>query len=141
MNVIEHLMEGGDKLLDKTFLLNASKIGYLLREPTWAPSETWVSMQDKVCVATGGNSGLGRVVSPRLAGLGARVYLLCRDEERGKRAQFEVVNSTQNLDVFLEIVDVSDAESVRDFVDRFTAKEGTPGRRADQQRRCLQNEP
>jgi NAD(P)-dependent dehydrogenase (short-subunit alcohol dehydrogenase family) len=123
MNVIEHLMEGGDKLLDKTFLLNASKIGYLLREPTWAPSETWVSMHDKVCVVTGGNSGLGRVVSTRLAGLGARVYLLCRDEARGKRAQFEIVNSTQNLDVFLEIVDVSDAESVRGFVDRFTAKE------------------
>ena len=70
MNVVEHLMEGGDKLLDKTFLLNASKIGYLLRKPTWAPSETWVSMQDKVCVVTGGNSGLGRVVSTRLAGLG-----------------------------------------------------------------------
>jgi NAD(P)-dependent dehydrogenase (short-subunit alcohol dehydrogenase family) len=123
MNVVEHLTEGGEKLLDKTFLLNASKIGYLLRETSWAPSETWVSMQGKVCAVTGGNSGLGRVVSTRLAGLGARVYLLCRDEERGKRAQFEIMNSTQNLDVFLEIVDVSNADSVRDFVDRFTAKE------------------
>jgi NAD(P)-dependent dehydrogenase (short-subunit alcohol dehydrogenase family) len=123
MNVVEHLIDGGDRLLDKTFLLNASRIGYLLREPTWAPSETWVSMQDKVCVVTGANSGLGRVVSTRLAGLGARVYLLCRDQERGKRARFEIVNSTQNVDVFLEIVDVSSAESVRGFADRLNAKE------------------
>ena len=123
MNVVENLMERGDKLLDKTFLLNASKIGYLLREPTWAPSDTWVSMQDKVCVVTGANSGLGRVVSTRLAGLGARVYLLCRDEERGRRARFEIMNSTQNHDVFLELVDVSNSDSVGEFVDRFAAKE------------------
>ena len=123
MNVVEYLRKGGDRLLDKTFLLNASKIGYLLREPYWAPSETWVSMRDKVCIVTGGNSGLGRVVSTRIAGLGARVYLLCRDEERGKRAQSEIVNSTQNLDVFLEVVDVTNAESVREFVERLDAKE------------------
>ena len=123
MNVVENLMERGDKLLDKTFLLNASKIGYLLREQTWAPSDTWVSMQDKVCVVTGANSGLGRVVSTRLAGLGARVYLLCRDEERGRRARFEIMNSTQNHDVFLELVDVSNSDSVGEFVDRFAAKE------------------
>ena len=32
-------------------------------------------MRDEVCVVTGANSVLGRVVSTRLAGLGARVYL------------------------------------------------------------------
>jgi len=78
MSIIERLKDGGDALLDKTVLLNASKVGYLLREPTWDPADTWVSMRDKVCIVNGANSGLGRVVSTRLAGLGARVYLLCR---------------------------------------------------------------
>jgi dehydrogenase/reductase SDR family protein 12 len=123
MNIVETFKGRGDELLDKTLILNASKIGYLLREPSWAPSDTWVSMADKVCVITGANSGLGRVVSTRLAGLGARVYLLCQNEERGNRARFEIINGTQNLDVFLEVVDVSSRESIRDFVERFSAKE------------------
>jgi NAD(P)-dependent dehydrogenase (short-subunit alcohol dehydrogenase family) len=123
MNIVAQLKESGGKLLNETLVLTASKIGCLLREPTWAPSDNWVSMADKVCVITGANSGLGRVVSTRLAGLGARVYLLCRDEERGKKARFEIINSTQNPDVFLEVVDVTSPESIRDFVDRFDAKE------------------
>ena len=123
MNIVETFKQCGDKHLDETLLLNASKIGYLLREPSWAPSNTWVSMADKVCVITGANAGLGRVVSTRLAGLGARVYLLCRNEERGKQAQLEIINSTQNLDVFLEIVDVNSPGSIRDFVEHFSAKE------------------
>lgn len=123
MSVIERLKDGGDALLNKTMLLNASRVGYLLREPTWDPADTWVSMRDKVCVVTGANSGLGRVVSTRLAGLGARVYMLCRNEDKGKQAQREIQDSSRNPDVFLEIADVSRPSSIHDFVQRFTAKE------------------
>jgi len=123
MNIAEAIWERGDNLLDKTWFLNASKIGYLLREPYWAPSDTWVSMAGKVCVVTGANSGLGRVVSTRLAGLGARVYLICRSAKRGEQARHEISDSTQNLDVHLEVVDVSSPGSIRDFVERFGAKE------------------
>jgi hypothetical protein len=45
---MKHFVERGDKLLDKALILNASRIGYLLREPAWAASDTWVSMADKV---------------------------------------------------------------------------------------------
>jgi NAD(P)-dependent dehydrogenase (short-subunit alcohol dehydrogenase family) len=51
------------------------------------------------------------------------VYLLCRNEERGKQVRLEITNRTQNLDVFLEIVDVSNPDSIRAFVERFSAKE------------------
>ena len=113
MSIVEQLMEGADRLLDKTMVLNASKVGYLLREPAWDPADTWVSMRGKVCLVTGANSGLGRVVSTRLAGLGARLYLLCRNEERGRRVQREIMESTQNPDVFLEVVDISRPASIR----------------------------
>lgn len=123
MNIVEEIRDRGDKLLDKTMILNASKIGDLLREPAWAPSDTWVSMAGKACVVSGANSGLGRVVGTRLAALGARVYLLCRNEERGRQARFEIINSTQDLDVFLEVVDLSNSESIRNFVERFNETE------------------
>jgi len=123
MSIVEQLMDGADRLLDKTMVLNASRVGYWLREPAWDPADTWVSMRGKVCLVTGANSGLGRVVSTRLAGLGARVYLLCRNAERGRRAQREIVDRTQNPDVFLEIVDISRPASIRAFVERFGAAE------------------
>ena len=110
-------------LLDKTLLLNVSRVGYLLRSAAWHPSETWVSMKDKVCVVTGANSGLGNVVSTRLAGLGARVYLLCRDRGRGERARVEIARDARNRHVHLQVVDVSSPDSIRDFVTRFEDRE------------------
>lgn len=123
MNIFQNLQEKGDQLLDKTLMLNASKVGYLLRKPAWAPSDTWVSMAGKVCVVTGANSGLGRVVSTRLAALGARVYLLCRNDERGRKARLDIINRTSNQDVFLQIVDLSDPQAIREFAERFATME------------------
>jgi NAD(P)-dependent dehydrogenase (short-subunit alcohol dehydrogenase family) len=44
------------------------------------------SMQGKVCVITGGTSGIGLVAAERLAGLGARLLLVARDKARGEAA-------------------------------------------------------
>jgi NAD(P)-dependent dehydrogenase (short-subunit alcohol dehydrogenase family) len=74
-------------------------------------------------VVTGANSGLGNVVSTRLAGLGARVYLLCRDRGRGERARVEIARGARNPDVHLAVVDVSSPDSIRDFVTRFEDRE------------------
>lgn len=64
-------------------LLKASKVGYYIRETGWTSNDTWISMHNKVGVVTGASSGLGKAVSLRLAALGARVYLLCRNKARG----------------------------------------------------------
>lgn len=43
-------------------------------------------MQGKVCVVTGGTSGIGLVAAERLAGMGARLLLVGRDRTRGEVA-------------------------------------------------------
>lgn len=123
MQFLQRLAQKGDAVLDNTLLLNVTKPGYLLRQPWWDPNDTWVSMHNKVCVVTGANSGLGKVTSTRLAALGARVYMLCRNEERGQQAQLEIIDRTKNADVQLEVVDVSDQASIRAFVERFGRRE------------------
>ena len=46
-------------------------------------------MTGKTCIVTGANSGIGRATARELLLRRARVYLLCRDPERG--AGFEQV--------------------------------------------------
>jgi hypothetical protein len=65
MTLLARLREGGDKLLDNTLPLNASKVGFHLRQAGWSANDTWVWMRDKVCIVTGANSGLGKAVSTR----------------------------------------------------------------------------
>ena len=42
------------------------------------------SLQNKTIVMTGATSGLGRAAAETLAGMGARMVLVARDEARGK---------------------------------------------------------
>ncbi len=105
MNLHRTLARLADELLDKTIVLSYTNIGYALRRPFWKKAEA--AMQDKVCVVTGANSGLGKATTHRLAALGATVYMLCRNQEHGEAARAEIVERSDNTQVFLEIVDLS----------------------------------
>lgn len=111
MNLLRALARLADELLDKTIVLSYTKLGYYLRRPFWKAMET--SMQGSVCVVTGANSGLGKSTTLRLAALGARVYMLCRNQKRGEAARTEIVEKSGNEQVFLEIVDLSSRASIR----------------------------
>ena len=43
-------------------------------------------MDGRVVVITGGTSGIGLVAAERLAGMGARLVLVARDQTRGEMA-------------------------------------------------------
>ena len=120
MNPLRTLARLADALLDKTIVLSYTNIGYALRRPFWKRMDT--SMQDKVCVVTGANSGLGKATTHRLAALGATVYMLCRNRERGEAARDEIIEKSGNAQVFLEIVDMSSQASVRAVVGRLLAQ-------------------
>ena len=46
-------------------------------------------------------------------------HLMSRNKVRGESARNEIVESTGNDDIHLELVDVSDMDSIHDFVSRF----------------------
>ena len=70
-------------------------------------------MHGKVCVLTGGTSGIGRETAVGLAGRGARLALICRDRHRGEETVAEIAARTRTRDVTLHVADLSLQRDVR----------------------------
>ncbi len=112
-----------DLVLDKTVLFGYDRIGYYARKPLWDDADTAVDLSGKVAVVTGANSGLGFVTARELAARNARVYLVCRSQERGEAARQKIVAETGSSDVHLSIADLSDQTALRGFVKLFSGTE------------------
>ena len=76
----------------------------------------------RVAVVTGANTGIGKETARALARRGARVVLACRSEERGKDALRDIREGELAGAVELELLDLSDLASVRDFAARIKAR-------------------
>ena len=72
-------------------------------------------LDGKVVIVTGGNRGIGRVVSIDLASRGARVIIACRDIETGEATATEIRSKTSDASVSVMKLDLASFESIRDF--------------------------
>ncbi len=70
-------------------------------------------MAGKVCLVTGGSSGVGRATATGLAALGARLLLVARDVQRGERAAEAIRRATGNTEVEFLACDLSLQREVR----------------------------
>ncbi len=71
------------------------------------------TMSGKVCLVTGGTSGIGRETAARLAELGATVVVVGRDAERGRAAVKEIRRRAPGAEVDLLTADMSSLAEVR----------------------------
>ncbi|MFW9968822.1 MAG: SDR family NAD(P)-dependent oxidoreductase [Candidatus Odinarchaeota archaeon] len=79
-------------------------------------------MEEKICLITGANSGIGKETARALAKMNATVIMLCRDKERGETARKEIIEETGNKNVDLLLCDLSSQDSIRNFVSEFKNK-------------------
>jgi NAD(P)-dependent dehydrogenase (short-subunit alcohol dehydrogenase family) len=79
-------------------------------------------MNDKICMVTGANSGIGKYAALGLARAGATVVMVCRNRERGERAQTEIRATAGNDKVDLLLADLSSQASIREAAANFTAQ-------------------
>ncbi|XP_021057355.1 retinol dehydrogenase 11 isoform X2 [Mus pahari] len=82
-----------------------------------------VQLPGKVVIITGANTGIGKETAKDLAQRGARVYLACRDVEKGEVAAHEIQAVTGNSQVFVRKLDLADTKSIRAFARDFLAEE------------------
>jgi len=76
-------------------------------------------LEGKDCVVTGANSGIGKELTRELAASGARVFMVCRNREKGQAALEELAEATGSERLELLTADVSSMSSIRAFAEDF----------------------
>ena len=71
-------------------------------------------LKGKVAIVTGANSGMGMATAQALSDKGATVIMLCRSEERGRRA-IALLTEEKDRKLDLMICDLGDFSSIRSF--------------------------
>src|SRR6185503_14239593 len=79
-------------------------------------------VKGKVCIVTGGNTGIGKATVEGLAKQGATVILACRDLDKGRAALEEIKAKTGSTELHLLPLDLASLSSVRAFAKTFTER-------------------
>ena len=78
-------------------------------------------LKDKIVDVTGANSGMGMATVEALSDMGATVIMLCRSEERGKKA-VAALTGVKERKLDLMICDLGDFASIRSFAQSVKEK-------------------
>ncbi|CAF2315504.1 unnamed protein product [Rotaria sp. Silwood2] len=81
--------------------------------------DTDADLSDQHIMITGANSGIGKIAALECAKRQAHVYMVCRDEKRGKEAQEEIIRDSNNRNVELYLCDMSKPQDVTAFTKQF----------------------
>lgn len=82
-----------------------------------------VTMEGKVCLVTGSNTGIGEVTARELAGRGAKVWMACRNEGRAREAMARIRAVHPEADLRFLALDLGDLDAVRNAADAFLESE------------------
>jgi dehydrogenase/reductase SDR family member 12 len=110
-----------DTVLDRTVVAGYTNVGYALRSRGWHDGALR-SMSGKSVLVTGATSGLGLAAAEGFARLGAHVWLVARDEQRGEQARARIAEHCDSGEARLELCDLAKLSSVRDLAGRLNAR-------------------
>lgn len=72
-----------------------------------------MDMNNKLCVITGANSGIGFETAKELAKKGAFIVMVCRNEAKAEVAKREILNRTPDAGVKIVLCDFSSQDEIR----------------------------
>jgi NAD(P)-dependent dehydrogenase (short-subunit alcohol dehydrogenase family) len=76
-------------------------------------------MNERVCLVTGANSGVGKEIALGLASQGARVLMVCRDAVKGQAALEEIKAKSGSQKIDLLLADLSSQASLRSLAEQI----------------------
>jgi NAD(P)-dependent dehydrogenase (short-subunit alcohol dehydrogenase family) len=81
-----------------------------------------VDMTGKICLVTGGNSGIGKAAALGLAKMGATVVIVSRNKEKGETAVTDIIAKSGNKNVELIQADMSSQNLIHKLAEEFKAR-------------------
>ena len=84
-------------------------------------AKSLADLSGKTCLVTGATSGIGRSSALALAGLGAKLFLLCRNPKRADELRAEIAAETGNRKVEILVADLASQEEIRRAAAEFLA--------------------
>lgn len=79
-------------------------------------------IKEKICLVTGANSGIGFETAKELCAQGARCILVCRSEEKAKKAIGEIERLVPDAKTDFAVADLSSQKQVRDLSQTVLAR-------------------
>jgi NAD(P)-dependent dehydrogenase (short-subunit alcohol dehydrogenase family) len=79
-------------------------------------------MEKKISIVTGASQGIGKATTRGLAEMGFEVVMVSRDHYRGHMARDEIIKHTGNKNIHVELVDLSDMNSIRELARRLSTR-------------------
>lgn len=94
-------------------------------KPTFTNANLPVELNGKVYVVTGANSGIGKDIARILYAKNAKVYLLCRSEDKALKAIQDIEKASPDSKGALIIIacDLTDLKNVKTAADVFLDRE------------------
>ena len=81
-----------------------------------------MDIANKLCVVTGANSGIGRETVRAFAERGAYVVMVCRNEQRARRAKRELVEQTGHTGLEVMLADLAIQYDIRQLAKQISGK-------------------
>lgn len=80
------------------------------------------SQKGKIAIVTGANTGLGKEITLALAKLEVKVIMACRNLQKAKKTQLEILKEVPTASLELMELDLNSLTSVRSFAHSFCAQ-------------------
>lgn len=110
-SLVRPLARAADAVLDPSIIFSFDQTGYLRHRTQFDERDLDVDLTGRLCLVTGGNSGLGFATAAALAVRGASVWITGRNQERSERA-VEQLRASCGPAVEHRFLDLGDPDSI-----------------------------
>ncbi|KAJ8274168.1 hypothetical protein COCON_G00087930 [Conger conger] len=93
--------------------------GFETASAHFVDSDLDVSVVGRSFMITGANSGIGKAAAIAIAKRGGTVHMVCRNWERAEQAREDICRETGNKEVYVHLLDMSEAQKVWEFAELF----------------------
>ncbi|KAG7163099.1 Dehydrogenase/reductase SDR family member 12-like 2, partial [Homarus americanus] len=96
-----------------------TKNGYASASKNFNEADLKVNCTGQHYMITGANSGIGKCIATEIAKLGGTVHMVCRNPTAAEEARKEIIEASENQNVFVHLLDISKPRDVYNFAKDF----------------------